>query len=143
MFECSQEDREFLERFETGGVTPAEFDHRAHVRLAYIHLADHDVEGAYGRMRGGLEAFLRRNGVDPSKYHDTLTRAWIMAVRHLMDRTGSASSAGDFIDSNPKLLDSKIMLTHYSAERLFSGEARAAFVDPDLDPIPEPKRPAR
>jgi hypothetical protein len=28
------------------------------------------------------------------------------------------------------------MLTHYSAERLFSPQARVAFVQPDLDPIP-------
>lgn len=140
MFECSEGDREFLARFEAGAVVPAEFDHRAHVRLAYIHLADRGMEDAYGRMRGGLVAFLGKNGIDASKYHDTLTRAWIMAVRHFMDRTGSASSADDFIERNPQLLDSKIMLTHYSAERLFSGEARAAFVDPDLEPMPEPGR---
>jgi hypothetical protein len=34
------------------------------------------------------------------------------------------------------VLDTKIMLTHYSAEVLFSPEARALFVEPDLDPIP-------
>jgi len=34
------------------------------------------------------------------------------------------------------LLDSKIMLTHYSAELLFSDQARAEFVEPNLDPIP-------
>jgi len=34
------------------------------------------------------------------------------------------------------LLDSKIMLTHYSADLLFSDEARARFVEPNLDPIP-------
>jgi hypothetical protein len=40
------------------------------------------------------------------------------------------------------LLDSKIMLTHYSASVLDSADARASFVAPDLDPIPEPVRPA-
>ena len=34
------------------------------------------------------------------------------------------------------LLDSKIMMTHYSAEVLFSDEARARFVEPNLSPIP-------
>jgi hypothetical protein len=28
------------------------------------------------------------------------------------------------------------MLTHYSASVLFSPDARAVFVEPDLDPIP-------
>jgi hypothetical protein len=45
-------------------------------------------------------------------------------------------SADDFIRQTPLLLDSRIMLTHYSAERLFSPQARAAFVQPDRDPIP-------
>jgi hypothetical protein len=28
------------------------------------------------------------------------------------------------------------MMTHYSAERLFSQHARHGFIEPDLDPIP-------
>jgi hypothetical protein len=50
----------------------------------------------------------------------------------------SSASASDFITRNPELLDSRIMLTHYSASVLFSAEAREAFVEPDLDPIPRP-----
>ena len=53
-----------------------------------------------------------------------------------MHRSPEASSADDFIARNPVLLDSKIMLTHYSADLLFSDEARAVFVEPNLDPIP-------
>jgi hypothetical protein len=53
-----------------------------------------------------------------------------------MEKTPSAESADDFIEKNPRMLDSKIMLTHYSAEVLFSDEARAKFVEPNLEPIP-------
>jgi hypothetical protein len=59
-----------------------------------------------------------------------------MAVRHFMERTPASASADEFIEANPALLDSKIMLTHYSAELLFSPEARSAFKEPDQDPIP-------
>jgi hypothetical protein len=48
----------------------------------------------------------------------------------------SADSAASFIARNPILLDSKIMLTHYSTEVLFSPEARAHFVEPNLEVIP-------
>lgn len=132
----SLEDRDFRARFESGDVPPAEFDHRAHVRLAYVYLSAHDTEAAYRRMRTALHAFLEHNGIDRSKYHDTMTRAWIMAVRHFMDRTSGSASAAAFIEANPKLLDSKIMMSHYSAGLLFSAEARAQFVEPDLEPIP-------
>ncbi len=47
-----------------------------------------------------------------------------------------AESAASFIADNPRMLDSKIMLTHYSTEVLFSPEARARFVEPNLELIP-------
>lgn len=130
------DDLAFQSRLESGEVLPAEFDHRAHVRLAWIYLAQHDPEAAHRRMRKALLAFLARNGVDEGKFHETLTRGWILAVRHFMDRTTGTTSAEDFLEANPRLLDRDILLAHYSAERLFSEEARARFVEPDLEPIP-------
>ncbi len=40
------------------------------------------------------------------------------------------------IEKNPIMLDAKIMMTHYSAKLLFSNEARAEFIEPDIAPIP-------
>ena len=134
--QLSEADRTFREDFTLGRVTPAQFDHRAHVRLAYILLADAGIDAAADRMRAELLAFIARNGVDPEQYHETITRAWILAVRHFMDRMSSSGSADEFIDANPILLDRKVMLTHYSAELLFSSDARARFVEPDLQRIP-------
>jgi len=54
-----------------------------------------------------------------------------------MEATLSSESADSFIDQNPEMLDSKIMMTHYSPEVLVSDGARAQFVEPDLDPIPQ------
>jgi hypothetical protein len=106
------------------------------VRLAYIYLAMNDVERATTLMRAAIVNFLKHHGVTPTKYHETLTQAWILAVFHFMHRTPSALSAEDFVRQTPLLLDSRIMLTHYSAELLYSPRARSHFVQPDLDPIP-------
>ena len=132
----SSEDRVFRTEFEAGSITPASFDHRAHVRLAYTYLAESDVDTAHALMRTALLAFLRHHRIDTSKYHETMTRAWILAVRHFMQLSPGSPSADRFISDNPTLLDGKIMLTHYSAELLFSQEARTRFVGPDLDAIP-------
>ena len=134
--ELSKGDREFRAAFEAGAYAPADFSHRAHVRLAYVYLADCDVNLALERMRGALVGFLSHHDIPATKYHETLTRAWVLAVDHFMHRSPEATSADDFIDRNPMLLDTKIMLTHYSAGLLFSDAARSAFVEPDLDPIP-------
>jgi hypothetical protein len=140
--DLSQEDRNFRSAFEAYAVTPSQFNHEAHVRLAYVYLAEYDVESAVQRMREALLSFLENNGIPRSKFHETITRAWVLAVRHFMNRSASTSSA-DFIAKNQEVLDSKIMLTHYSASVLFSTDARASFVEPDLDPIPQQvKQPA-
>ena len=39
-----------------------------------------------------------------------------------------------------ELLDSRIMLTHYSAAVLFSPDARQSFVAPDIQSIPPPAK---
>ena len=134
--ELSKDDLDFRAAFEAGAFAPAAFSHRAHVRLAYVYLADCDVDLALERMRAALVSFLSHHDIPASKYHETLTRSWLLAVNHFLHRTPMTSSADDFIESNTVLLDAKIMLTHYSAGRLFSDEARADFVEPDLDPIP-------
>jgi hypothetical protein len=129
-------DREFRAAFEAGAFAPADFSHRAHVRLAYVYLAESDGTQALERMRAALLTFLCHHGIPASRYHATLTRAWILAVDHFMHRSGESSSADDFIARNPLLLDTRIMLTHYSADLLFSDQARAEFAEPNLDPIP-------
>ncbi|HSK19538.1 MAG TPA: hypothetical protein VK912_10365 [Longimicrobiales bacterium] len=132
----SPDDLRFRAEFETCAFPAAQFDHRAHVRLAYVYLAENDADTAVSLMRSALTAFLEHNGVPATKYHETLTRAWILAVRHFMTRSPDTESADAFIRANPELLDTKIMLTHYSADVLFSEDARRRFVGPDLDGIP-------
>jgi hypothetical protein len=53
-----------------------------------------------------------------------------------MSESPPCDSAGEFIAANPRLLDSRIMLKHYSAEVLFSPAARESFVRPDIRSIP-------
>lgn len=132
----SSADRAFIGDLQACLLEPDRFDHRAHVRAAYVYLAEHEPDRAAERMRDTLRAFLGHHGIDVSKYHETITKAWILAVRHFMASTPAARSADEFIDANPRLLDSSIMLTHYSAELLFSPQARATFVEPDIEPIP-------
>jgi len=53
-----------------------------------------------------------------------------------MELSAPCSSSTEFIEHNPRLLDAKIMLSHYSAEVLFSPEARSRWISPDVQPIP-------
>lgn len=132
----SADDRNFRDEFETCRISAARFDHQAHIRLAYIYLAEHDHDAALTLIRSTLLGFLRHQQIDLSKYHETMTQAWILAVRHFMEISPACGSSDAFIECNPIMLDSKIMMTHYSAEVMFSPEARARYVEPDLERIP-------
>jgi hypothetical protein len=133
---ASTEDQAFLRAFESLAVAPEEFDHSAHVRLAYVYLCEHSIDAAADKMKQPLLAFLSHLDVDESKYHETVTRAWTMAASYFMNQSKDCNSAAVLISGNPQLLDTKIMLTHYSAQILFSSEARQSFVAPDIPSIP-------
>ncbi len=134
----SKEDNTFKQQVECCEYPTAEFDHRAHLRLAYIYLTElDDTNSAVNKMSQTLLKLLRHAGIEPTaKFHKTLTKAWILAVYHFLNQTDKSHSADDFIAQHPLMLDTKIMLTHYSAETLFSETARAKFVEPNLEPIP-------
>ena len=134
--QISNVDCEFKAQFETCVFPSSEFNHRFHLRLAYVYLVENDDDRACQLMRDSLLRFLNHHGVDISKFHETMTQAWILAVRHFMENDSGADSANTFIDNNPKMLNKNIMMTHYSAELLFSNKARDRFITPDLDPIP-------
>lgn len=129
-------DRELVRAFEACAVAPEDFDHAAHVRLAYAYLCREPLEEAVQRMKRSLLAFLDHVGADRNKYHETMTRAWFLAVDHFMRRSPPCSSSRVFLAVSPELLDAAIMGTHYSAEVLSSPSARSAFVEPDLQAIP-------
>lgn len=132
----SPDDREFLEQFVSNQIEPRRFNHREHVRLAYTLLVLHQPQQAHVKFRESLQAFLRHNSIDPAKYHETMTQAWMLAVHHFMEISPAQRNAEDFVDANPVLLNSKIMLTHYSSELIRSDQAREQFVEPDMEPIP-------
>lgn len=132
----SHDDARFLQAFEACELTSATFRHREHLRLAYIYLTLHPFETALQTMRSRLQTFLAHLGAPPTAYHETMTRAWLLAVDHFMHRSGAQGSSEDFLAASPALLDKAVMYTHYTPERLKSSEARTGFLEPDLAPIP-------
>ena len=47
----STEDQNFRREFEACQFPPAEFNHRAHIRLAYVYLSAYDTDTAHQLMR--------------------------------------------------------------------------------------------
>ncbi|TGD75982.1 hypothetical protein E4634_00035 [Mangrovimicrobium sediminis] len=133
---ASPEDMEFSCRFEALEISPEDFGHRDHLRLAYVYLCVDSAETAAWRMERALLAFLNVLGLGREKYHRTLTCAWVDAISFFMLQTAPGNSFDEFIRRNPALLDARILLSHYSESTLATEQARRHYVAPDLEPIP-------
>ncbi|NNC99469.1 MAG: hypothetical protein HKN85_04750, partial [Gammaproteobacteria bacterium] len=88
-------------------------------------------------MRESLLSYLKANQVDDGKYHETMTESWMKIVRHYMQLTDTSAGSDDFIEHQPQLLNTELIFKYYSAELLYSEQARTAFVNADLQAMPE------
>ncbi|HKC64329.1 MAG TPA: hypothetical protein VKB86_11860 [Pyrinomonadaceae bacterium] len=124
--------------FESCTTKPSEFDHRAHltVAFAYLHLSQLSVEAARVRMRAGLYRFLDHNHVDRLKYNETITLFWIKLVRSFLDRTDTKRSVSDIANEMiTTYSNSQLIFDYYSKGILSSEEARETWVEPDVKPL--------
>ena len=127
-------DEAFARAFENGFVTPEEFDHLAHVRVAWVYLRETaSLEAALSRMRDGIRRFAASAGAS-QKYHETITVLW-MRILADVKAGGASGDLADVLRAHPELADKELPLRYYSRERLFSDEARAAWVEPDRQPL--------
>jgi hypothetical protein len=137
------DDGALLTAFESQTIPHAEWNHRAHVRVAYLYLVRHEFDAALDRMRRGIQALNLVLGVQDSLesgYHETLTHAFLRIIHTTIKTFGPAESSDEFCDQQPQLLQRKILRLFYSRARIVSWEAKRTFVEPDLAPFPRHKR---
>jgi hypothetical protein len=70
------------------------------------------------------------------KYHTSVTIAWMRLIEAAMRCTPQLNGFAQFIGAHPWLLNREALLAFYSKERLWSEQARTAWVAPDLYPLP-------
>lgn len=121
-------DREFIEALESCALPGSAFDHRAHVRLAWLYLREQPLLDALPRFIASLKRFAGSLGAS-GKYHETITYAFMFLIHERMAR-GAATSFEEFAIANEDLLG-PILDRYYSAETLASELARTTFVMPD------------
>ena len=124
------DDNELLQHFEALDLPPHALHHREKVRLAYAMLRDADFGEAAVRFRRGLKRFAEAAGA-PTKYHETLTWAYLAVVNQRMSE-GATASSQELIARHPDLLDPVAALAPYYdvAATLASPLARRVFVLP-------------
>jgi hypothetical protein len=128
-------DTELEEKFANGTLNPALFDHKAHVRLAWIHISRYGLEKAIENMCAQIRRFAEAHG-DKDKFNMTVTVAAVRAVNHFMLRSG-ARDFESFIKEHPRLIHSfrELLSHHYTTNILRSETAKREYLEPELLPF--------
>jgi len=127
---------DLVRSFEEATVSSDDWKHAEHLVVALYYLTRHDLDAAYEKMRGGiLNLLVKGFEVDLTKempYHETITLFW---MRTVADFNASKNGASLLEKANEVAYkwDKDYPLNFYSRELLFSDEARAKFVRPDLN----------
>jgi len=126
-------DEEFIRKVEDGTIPG--FHHRDHLRLTWIYLQAAGVEEAYQRVSQTIKTFAARHG-HSAKYHETITRFWVLLMAYAMRHHPYALSFEDLILAEPHLLEKRLPWKHWSEKRLMSDEARTDWLEPDIAALP-------
>ncbi len=114
---------------DAGTLAPQDFDHRAHIAVAYEALREDDFFTASKRIADGLKRLTIAAGV-PEKFHATITQAFISAIAEAM-HASPEQTAEEFLIGNPDLLAGTFLKERYTPSCLSSDLARKVAVLPD------------
>jgi hypothetical protein len=134
-------DEEHLQRFEDHTLPIERWNHRAHLKVAYLYLQRYSFAETLSHLQTGIRAYNTAKGIVDSPtggYHETMTQAWLHLVHTTLCQFGPADSADAFFDAQSQLNGKRALLLFYSRDRIMSAEAKASFVEPDLAPLPRP-----
>lgn len=122
-------ERTLLERFQQGGLDPARFGHRDHLRVAWAMLGAEGMafHQAYAAYRTGLVRLTTAAGA-PEKFNETQTLGWLALVHEAVAATGERSDFG-FFESKAGL-HRRSLLDRYPEGRLGAVETRTGLILP-------------
>jgi hypothetical protein len=122
------------QQFESKTLANAAFRHREHVRLTWIYLTVEPPADVEARLCCALLELATSHGV-AQRFHHTLTVAWVRIIESAR-RSHPDTPFDALVAACPALLDKDAPLAYYSHDVLFSEQARARWVEPNLQPLP-------
>jgi hypothetical protein len=131
---------DLVRRFRARTLPREEWTHTAHLTVGAWYVGNFGAEDALVHLRTGIRSLNESNGVtntETSGYHETITRAYVLLIDAFLARCAPSEA---LCTSVVRLLASPVAARHFleafwSRERLFSREARLAWVDPDRAPL--------
>jgi hypothetical protein len=134
-FRTDDEIVDMVARFEECRWPYERWTHRAHLAVGVVYLRRYSFGEATRLVRQNIQRYNRTCG-DPDGYHETITVFFMRIISRFLRDEADRSSIVAVVDDIFRRCDLNCLLEYYSPERLWSPEARGAWVEPDLGPLP-------
>ena len=125
--------------FEDGSWPAAQWTHKSHVYMAVWYLSMYSDEEATHRIKSGIKQYNVSQGgqnTASSGYHETITEFYIRILRVFLSRSNFVSKMVDWKSlSTQPFMDKDFPLRFYSEAYLMHPSARAAWCEPDIQPL--------
>jgi hypothetical protein len=131
-FTSDAEIAELVRLFESCQLPRARWTHRAHLAVAATYLRSYPLPDAIDRARTHIRRYNASRG-NHTGYHETVTVLFMRLVAREFE-AGPPDLAG-FVNGLAGRFPVAWLDTYYAKDRLWSAEARAGFVEPDLRPL--------
>lgn len=130
-YKSNLSDAEFQQQFEDKTLDPDEFNHKGHLRIAWLYLSQQPLAQAVNSVCAGIKAYAESLGAK-DKFHHTLTEATVRLISERMD-SGKYRYFYEFLKNNLDLITElkQLIANQYSEELLNSERARNEYVEPD------------
>lgn len=128
-----------ISRFHDRTLPKSDWTHHAHLAVGTWLVGTEGPERALVTLRRAIRLLNQAHGTansDTGGYHETITHAYVILIEGFLRESGDEDLPARIQSLLRSPLASRAaLLTFYSKARLFSVEARRAWVEPDLAPL--------
>lgn len=135
-YQTESEIENLVTQFQNQTLPPPAWTHEAHLTVAVWHLKNHTLPEATCLLRSGIITYNKASGgknTPTGGYHETITLLWIKIIHDFVCKNSDINLldlCNAFLAS--EYATREFPLQFYSRELLFSTDARAFWVEPDL-----------
>ena len=125
------DDAAFLQALENLTLPREHFNHRGHLRLAFLYVRQYGFIDAMNRIRATIRAYATSQGA-ADKYHETITALYLSLISERM--SDQDKDWRGFVARCPELCDRAIIDAHLPPETIADPRARTEIVFPARSP---------
>jgi hypothetical protein len=136
----SNEIDELVSGFQNHTLPTERWTHQAHLIVGMHYAYNFSLEQAIYYLRAGILTYNAASGgknTHERGYHETITQLWAKLLHAFVQEKCAGLSLAEACSAllNSPYAEQEIMLRFYSKDLLFSTEARALWIEPDLAAI--------